>query len=245
MNQPLPFTPVPLKARHDGWTPARQHEFIMRLADTGSVQAACDRVGMSVQAAYRLRRHPDAVDLRDAWERALEQAATQLEQVALERALHGEFEVVERNGVELRSRRKPCSDRLLIYMLERQERARRRRSWAARASFPDPRNLEDAELTGLAMTAEAFPDRPGAEGEEFDLWDLRQVHHAPQMITPHAVAPRAAAPHPAAPGPDAPRPATHAIAAPHAATHRMQTPAPAGSGTGSGGETEIFLSVGD
>lgn len=36
--QPPPpaFTPVPVRARRDGWTPARQFRFIAMLAETGS-----------------------------------------------------------------------------------------------------------------------------------------------------------------------------------------------------------------
>jgi hypothetical protein len=154
----------------------------MRLADTGSVHAAAERVGMSSQSAYRLRRHPDAVEFRDAWDRALEQAGAQLEQVALERALHGEVTTIERGG-RTETRTRPCSDRLLILMLERQERAARRRAWAARASFPDPVDFHAAELTAFAMTAEALPDRPGADGEELDLFDLQRRHDAPQLVT--------------------------------------------------------------
>jgi hypothetical protein len=41
------FQPVPLRARHDGWTPDRQIAFIEKLADCGSVTAACKHVGLS------------------------------------------------------------------------------------------------------------------------------------------------------------------------------------------------------
>ena len=38
-----PFTPVPVRARHDGWTVEKQYAFIEALADTGIVDfaAAC------------------------------------------------------------------------------------------------------------------------------------------------------------------------------------------------------------
>ncbi|WP_439534302.1 hypothetical protein [Polymorphobacter sp.] len=187
MNEP--FDPVPVRARHDGWTPARQHEFIMRLADTGSVTEAAEAVGMTVQTAYRLRRHPDATQFREAWDRAVEQAGAQLEQAALARALHGERESRFQHGLEVEARVRPCSDRLLIYMLERHERQRHLRAWSARRSFPTAPDFETAELTGLAMQAEALPDAPGLEGEELLPTDFAARHHAPRQITPSETTP--------------------------------------------------------
>jgi hypothetical protein len=41
-KQPLiPFTPVPVRARHDGWTAERQIAFIEALAATGAVDKPC------------------------------------------------------------------------------------------------------------------------------------------------------------------------------------------------------------
>ena len=65
------FTPVPLKARHDGWTPARQLPFINVLAETHSITRACKAVGMSRESAYKLRDRPEARQFRLAWNRAL------------------------------------------------------------------------------------------------------------------------------------------------------------------------------
>ena len=70
--QRLHFTPVPLKARHDGWTPDRQVCFIEQLAATQSLTKACAAVGMSRVSAYKLRAHPDAAEFRSAWEKALQ-----------------------------------------------------------------------------------------------------------------------------------------------------------------------------
>ena len=173
------FTPVPLKARHDGWTPARQHEFIMRLADSGSVAAAARHVGMSLQSAYRLGRHPDAGDFRLAWDAALDQAAMQFEQIAVERVIHGDVETVEKAGAVVRSIRKPCSDRLLIYMMER---TRRRRTNAVPA-YGDPQAHEAGKLADFARVARNFPDRPGLEGPELDIWDLRNTQETPKITS--------------------------------------------------------------
>lgn len=47
---------VPVRARTDGWTPQRQRAFIEVLADTGSVSAAAEAVGLSREAAT-IREH--------------------------------------------------------------------------------------------------------------------------------------------------------------------------------------------
>jgi hypothetical protein len=66
------FTPVQLKARHDGWTAERQRRFIDELAATRSLTRACQAVGMTRTAAYKLRDRPDALHFRLAWCAALE-----------------------------------------------------------------------------------------------------------------------------------------------------------------------------
>lgn len=62
----LSFTPVPVRYRRDGWTPARQRAFIAALAGRGCVLAACRRVGKSAEAFYQLARRPDAASFRAA-----------------------------------------------------------------------------------------------------------------------------------------------------------------------------------
>ena len=71
----LSFTPVPVRARHDGWTPGRQAAFIAFLRVTGCIDEACRRVGRSRESAYKLYRRPDAASFRAAWDSALAAAA--------------------------------------------------------------------------------------------------------------------------------------------------------------------------
>ncbi len=66
MARLLGFAPVPVRYRRDGWTPARQRQFVAALAGGGCVLAACRRVGQSAEAYYRLRRRPDAAGFRAA-----------------------------------------------------------------------------------------------------------------------------------------------------------------------------------
>lgn len=62
----LAFAPVPVKPRHDGWTPRRQRGFVLRLALAGCVAAAARGVGKSPASAYALRKRIDAVSLAAA-----------------------------------------------------------------------------------------------------------------------------------------------------------------------------------
>lgn len=65
------FYPVPVRSRHDGWTDNKQAGFLGLLAETGSVLAACELVGMSRNSAYKLRRLPGAESFAAAWDAAL------------------------------------------------------------------------------------------------------------------------------------------------------------------------------
>jgi hypothetical protein len=64
---PLRFTPVPTRARHDGWSAADQRAFIGRLARGHSVDEAAKSLGHSRQSAYALRRRPGAESFARAW----------------------------------------------------------------------------------------------------------------------------------------------------------------------------------
>ena len=111
------FTPVPrLKERSNGWSPEVQQAFIEALAETGSVTAACRRVGRSERGAYLLRHHPEAAGLRKAWRVALDIGIQRLEDVAMDRALNGVEVPVFSYGKLVGTRRK-YNDRLLMFLL--------------------------------------------------------------------------------------------------------------------------------
>ncbi len=65
------FRPVPLRARRDGWTVARQTDFLGYLAETGSVLAAAEMTGMSRKSAYELRSRRGSESFAAAWDAAL------------------------------------------------------------------------------------------------------------------------------------------------------------------------------
>lgn len=65
---PIAFTPAPNNNRRDGWTPARQSEFIVQLARLGLVSAAARAVGMSPKSTYALLAR-DRKRRCEEWER--------------------------------------------------------------------------------------------------------------------------------------------------------------------------------
>ena len=85
----IPFTPVPLRTRRDGWTVEKQIAFIEALAENGIVEDACRRVGMSHTSANALRRRSDGAHFRRAWEIAVDYACYRIEEDAHRRARHG------------------------------------------------------------------------------------------------------------------------------------------------------------
>lgn len=118
------FAPVPRQQnRHDGWTPERQRGFIQALADTGSVKAAARAVNMAPEGAYQLRRHPEAGQFRKAWEAALKLGVQRLEDIAMDRALHG-VEVPVYHFGQIVGTRRVYNDALLMFLLR--NRATRR-----------------------------------------------------------------------------------------------------------------------
>ncbi len=86
----IAFTPVPLRARHDGWTEARQRAFIRAMTRIGAVAAAAKSVGKTARSVYRLRERPGAESFARAWDIALEIGLFNVRDNAIERALKGE-----------------------------------------------------------------------------------------------------------------------------------------------------------
>jgi hypothetical protein len=148
------FTPVPRKCnRHDGWTPKRQRDFIEGLAITGSVRSAAERIGMTPESAYLLRRAPASDEFRAAWEQALETGVARLEDLAIDRAING-VEVPVYSYGKLIGSRTVHNDRLLMFIL-RQRRPERYGHAAAHKSLLDIESLR-------AAAREAFEDHRAA-----------------------------------------------------------------------------------
>jgi hypothetical protein len=70
-----PAAPAPtLRARHDGWTPARQQGFLADLARDGRPAQAAAAVGLSRRSAYRFRAHPAGAAFAEHWDAAIRAA---------------------------------------------------------------------------------------------------------------------------------------------------------------------------
>jgi hypothetical protein len=66
----LAFTPVPLRAQHNGWSPDLQRRFILALARGAGPGEAARGLGRTRQSVYRLRKRARAESFAAAWEDA-------------------------------------------------------------------------------------------------------------------------------------------------------------------------------
>ena len=114
----LDFTPAELRYRPDGWTPARQREFVEALADTGVIRTAAERVGMNERSVSRLRRRADARTFDHACTGAQRIGARRLVSIAYERAIEGTIKRHYFHG-ELKAEERVYDNRLLIALLNK------------------------------------------------------------------------------------------------------------------------------
>lgn len=116
-SRELVFAPVQrAKHRSNGWNEAVQRAFIEALANSGSVKAACKKVGRATTGAYQLRRQPDAREFAAAWDAALAYGMLRVEDEAIDRAINGTEETVHYHG-ELVATRRRYNERLVMFML--------------------------------------------------------------------------------------------------------------------------------
>ena len=163
---PTDFAPVPVKPRHDGWTPERQIDFIEALAESGCVVEACGRVGMSPTSAYGLRRRVDAQSFRIAWDCALDFAIRRLSDAAFSRALNGVVRPVFYQGEQV-GERVYHDERLTMFILRYRD-PQRYGAWLDHCSaeqHPDgpalllSRALDRVAQDAFAEEAGDFPPR--------------------------------------------------------------------------------------
>lgn len=112
-NDPIPPAVLNLP---DRWTKPRMAAFLRELAATHSVSAAARAVGMSRQAAYKLRNRLKGEPFDIAWEAAFQHGYDALHHVALERALHGVEVPIFHKGEQVGVRRH-FDERLTCFLL--------------------------------------------------------------------------------------------------------------------------------
>ncbi|WP_022681124.1 hypothetical protein [Sphingobium bisphenolivorans] len=121
MSYHFPSLPTPAgQIRADGWSPARQRQFLETLAATGVITTACDAVHISPRAAYALRIRRDGAAFRLGWDAAILIARARLADELLARALTGHEEVIHKDEDTITRRRH--DNRLAMSMLSRLDR---------------------------------------------------------------------------------------------------------------------------
>jgi hypothetical protein len=117
------IVPSPDGTRCDGWTRARQAQFLLHLSATHSVAAAARAVGMSRQSAYALRARLKGEPFDLAWIAALRARFDALAEAALDRALNG-VEVPHFHQGELVHTSRKFDERLTLALLAMRDQFR-------------------------------------------------------------------------------------------------------------------------
>lgn len=176
---PLAFTPVPRqRKRRRGWSPARQREFIAHLAETGSVRAACRRMGVGEHQVYVLRNHPDGASFAAAWEAALDMGIQRIEDTAMDRALNGVEAPVFYHGEKV-GERTVYNDRLLMFLLSNRASAR-----FAHGNARAPGSVSQTQLDRLKKQwrAEWEAERPNVSAAEVSASINRKIEDIRRRI---------------------------------------------------------------
>lgn len=158
-----PFDPVPVRPRHDGWTPKKQRDFIEALAATACVTDAARAVGMSPKSAYLLRERADAASFHAAWVAAQHYSVATLEGAAFSRAIHG-VPVPHYYKGELVGEHRKYNDGLAMFLLRHNDLGRYGKGWDRLSPF----ELGPATFAGFraehlqATLGDLAADAPGA-----------------------------------------------------------------------------------
>jgi hypothetical protein len=158
----IPFDPVPVRARRDGWTAAKQRIFIQVLAETGIARLAAAAAGMSERSAHRLALRDDAESFCTAWDAALQIAARRGASLLFEYALEGMVETIWRDGEIVCQRRRP-SEKALFFLLTRLDPARFGKA-GPDPDFPHYDPIK-ANLGDLSLHLDSLKDLPDDEEE--------------------------------------------------------------------------------
>lgn len=112
---------VEAHVRYDGLSAVRKRAFLRALSETGEIQQACARVGVSQQTVWAVKKR--SPDFAAACEKALRISLPCIEQIAYERAVEGWEEDIVVGGEVVGTRRR-WSERLLADLLKAELAAR-------------------------------------------------------------------------------------------------------------------------
>jgi hypothetical protein len=120
-SDPAPQSTALTTTRCDGWTPARQVEFLSAMAAGHSVAEAARMVGRSRASAYALRARLRGEPFDRAWHAAIRCQFDALLEAAMERALNG-VEVPHMHKGEVVHTSRRYDERLTIALLAMRSR---------------------------------------------------------------------------------------------------------------------------
>ena len=175
-KRPFPFDPVPVRPSHDGWTVEKQYAFVEALAETGIVEQACRRVGMSRTSFDSLRRRPQGAQFRRACAAALDYALHRVEENAHRRAREGVARPIFYKGEQVGEYRY-YDERLTMFLL-RSYRPERYGKALDRLLASDGDEVEDeyerndpgldleGQLTGIEFLASDVPPDGDSDDDE-------------------------------------------------------------------------------
>ena len=163
----FPFIPIALRPRHDGWTAEKQIAFIEALAETGIVEEACRRVGMSDTSAYALRHRPDGAPFRQAWEAAMDYSIHLIEQDAFTRSRRGVARPIFHKGEQVGEWRH-FDERLTMFLL-RSRRPARFGKWMDEVPPAQP-NLSDRNYALADALFDIAVKAPEKDGNRITDW---------------------------------------------------------------------------
>ncbi len=176
--------------RADGWTHERQATFLMALAETGLVSAACKIAEMSPASAYALRREARGVAFHLGWQAAHLLARDRLEDILLEAAISGVETITTR--VEKTTLRQVLSGNLSMAVLNRLDR---------RAA-----SLDDRAMAAARSISGAFEDYitlvlSGGGRDEIAAFLAEHPDPLAAQVETHESSPRAKRGNPVPPSP--------------------------------------------
>ena len=119
MNEPNSISPSPPSLSAPATTAgpsSGRYAFIEALAETGIVEEACRRVGMSRTAADNLRRRACGAPFRRAWEAALDYSLYRIEEDAFTRSRRGVARPIFHKGEQVGEWRH-YDERLTMFLL--------------------------------------------------------------------------------------------------------------------------------